>query len=471
MEPPAPPTGALAGVALPSYERVSFSRQFLVVCTVLLAGGMLVIGYWIALEIERSAVRRAAAVAAVYVESILVTELQALQAGDARAQQALNRIFNEGPLARKVVRFKLWDSAGRVIYSNDASQIGQQVPVAGPLAAAFAGEMQAHMSSLTEHEHLAERVRWHRLLEVYVPVRAHASAPVTVVAEFYHSTHNIDADIRAAQWRSWALVAVATLAIFAALYLQVRRANSTIDQQRHDLRRQLRQLRLSFAENERMRRQLREAGAATTALNEEFLHRVAADLHDAPAQTLAFALMRIDELVTASPDSAELRDIRDALGSSLKDLRNIASGLGMPGIESLSLVATARRALREFERHSGAVVQADIDDAAVDAALATRITVYRLLQESLTNSHKHAHGEVPHCSVRVDGAWVQVEVSDAGGGFDPQLARRSGRLGLIFMEERVRLLGGSFSLVTAPGRGTTISARLPLQLQDSHHGI
>ena len=117
----------------------------------LLAGGMLVIGYWIALEIERSAVRRAAAVAAVYVESILVTELQALQAGDARAQQALNRIFNEGPLARKVVRFKLWDSAGRVIYSNDASQVGQQVQVAGPLAAAFAGEMQAHMSSLTEH--------------------------------------------------------------------------------------------------------------------------------------------------------------------------------------------------------------------------------------------------------------------------------------------------------------------------------
>ena len=66
---------------------------------------------------------------------------------------------------------------------------------------------------------------------------------------------------------------------------------------------------------------------------------------------------------------------------------------------------------------------------------------------------------------------MQVEVSDAGGGFDPQLARRSGRLGLIFMEERVRLLGGSFSLVTAPGRGTTISARLPLQLQDSHHGV
>ncbi|MBN8487429.1 MAG: hypothetical protein J0M20_06865 [Burkholderiales bacterium] len=462
------PTGAAVAVGLPSFDRVSFSRQFLVVCTLLLAVGMLVVGTWISHEIEHSAVRRAAAVAGVYVESILASEVQGLTQSPGsplvdQATQTLDRIFIHGPLARKVVRFKLWSPQGQLLYSSQSQQIGQQVPVQGPLAAALRGELQAHMSELTEHEHVDERVLWHRLLEVHVPVRASPQAPVTAVAEFYHSTHNIDADIREAQWRSWALVAVATLAIFTALYLQVRRANDTIGQQRHDLRRQLQQLSLAFAENERMRLRLREAGAATTALNEQFLHRVAADLHDAPAQTLAYALMRIDELVTASPEQPELRTIRDALAQSLKDLRNIASGLGMPGIESLTLDATVRRALRDFERQSGASVQAELAIEGDEAALATRITIYRVLQESLTNSHRHAPGERPQVRVRSDAGWVEVSVSDQGGGFDPLQARQAGRLGLHFMEERVQLLGGRFALVTAPGQGTLIRAALPLQ--------
>jgi signal transduction histidine kinase len=460
--------GVASGAGLPSFDRVSFSRQFLAVCTLLLAAGMLVVGTWISHEIEHSAVRRAAAVAAVYVESILASEVQGLlQHPDAplddAARQTLDRIFIHGPLARKVVRFKLWSPQGRVLYSSHANQVGQQVPVQGPLAAALGGELQAHMSALSEHEHVDERILWRRLLEVHVPMRVSPQAPVTAVAEFYHATHNIDADIREAQWRSWVLVAMATLAIFTALYLQVRRANDTIGQQRHDLRWQLQQLTVAFAENERMRLRLREAGAATTALNEQFLHRVAADLHDAPAQTLAYALMRIDELVLSSPEQAELGAIRDALAISLKDLRNIASGLGMPGIESLSLEATVRRALRDVERQTGATARAQLAIGDHEAALATRITIYRVLQESLGNSHRHAPGECPLVQVRCTADWVDITVSDEGGGFDPQQARQAGRLGLHFMEERVQLLGGRFELATAPGRGTTIHAALPLQ--------
>lgn len=463
-----------------SFERVSFSRQFFLTVSVLLAGGMAVIGAWLAMEIERSAVSRAAAVSAVYVESIIAAQLRdtpgvATLPGETHV--ALDRIFNEGPLRRKVVRFKLWDGTGTIRYSSDHAQLGRSFPVVGMLAAAFAGQLQARISRLEEHDNLAERERWQRLLEVYVPVRAGPRDEIVAVAEFYHATENLDREIRGAQWRSWALVAAAALAVYLLLFGLVRRANDTILHQRDDLRDQLRQLRVAFEENKGMRQRLEEAGAATTALNERFLHRVAADLHDGPAQTLAFALMRFDEQVEACQDCAgsgasaapELCAIRGALRSSLDDLRNIAAGLGMPGIVALSLAETARRAVRDFERRAELKIEAVIDDSLRDASLATRITVYRLLQESLSNSARHAPGGRPRVRVWQEDGQVRVEVADQGAGFDQAEVACSERMGLAFMQERVRLLGGTFELDTAPGRGTRIRASLPCSTEAATH--
>jgi signal transduction histidine kinase len=463
-----------------NFERVSFTRQFLLVSSAVLVLGMAIVGTWLGMEIERSAVNRAAAVAAVYVESILAAQLRHAS-GDglskAETHDALDRIFNDGPLRRKVVRFKLWDVTGVIRYSSDHAQLGQRFPVDGLLAAAFAGSVEARISDLDEAEHEAERGQWQRLLEVYVPVRMTPESAVIAVAEFYHATENIDRDIRSAQQRSWVLVTVATLAIFLLMLVQVRRANDTILQQRNDLQRQLHQLRAAFADNERMRARLGEAGAATTALNEQFLHRVAADLHDGPAQTLAFALMRFDELTGTNQSCAlrgdgtspELLAIHGALRSSLDDLRNIAAGLGVPGIAELSLADTARRAVRDFARQSALKVEAEVDPSLQHASLATKITVYRLLQESLSNSWRHAPGETPHVRVWRDAGQVLVEVVDHGTGFDPQAVAQSGRLGLAFMQERVRLLGGVFELEAAPGRGTRICASLPLSSEDAQH--
>lgn len=462
-------------IAVPprSFERVSLSRQFLLISASFLVIGMFVVGAWLSMEIERSAVNRAAAIAAAYVESILVAQLHPTPEGVtmlAGTHEAFDQIFKEGPLARKVVRFKLWDSQGAIIYSSDHAQLGMRHPVEGPLAAAFAGTVQAHVSRLTEADNAAERELWSRLLEVYVPVRADPQSSVVAVAEFYHATQNLDRDIQSAQRRSWMLVAVATLAIILLLFMQVRRANDTILEQRNDLRQKLAQLRAAFAENEQMRLRLGEAGAKTTALNEQFLHRIAADLHDAPAQTLAFALMRIDELADdAVTAKQELLAIRAALRSSLDDLRDIAAGLSIPGIADLSLAETAQRAVRDFDRQSEQKVEADIDEMLDEASLATKITVYRLLQESLANSKQHAPGGRLRVHVWHDAGQVHVEVADAGSGFDPQQAAHSGRLGIAFMQERVRLLGGVFAIDSAPGRGTRIHASMPIFGDEGTH--
>lgn len=463
------------------FSRLSFSRQFMLAIIAVLLIGMAIIGTWMGRQIENSAVNRAAAIAAVYVESILAAQLhdwsKVGEVGGA-THAVLDRIFIDGPLRRKVLSFKLWDVDGRIIYSSDHAQLGQHFQIETKLAAAFAGTVQARISDLHEADNVPEQERWPQLLEVYVPVRTDANGKIIAVAEFYHSMESLGREIHTAQQRSWLLVAVATVAIYLVLLSLVRRANTTILDQQRDLRQQLQQLRVLLDENDRMRERLSAAGASTTALNEEFLHRIAADLHDGPAQTMAFALMRFDELAEAysahelaQGDTAQdLKAVHGALQSSLRDVRNIAAGLAIPGIADLSLGDTARRAVHDFERISGLVVRLNIDDPLGEAALAIKITLYRLLQESLTNSWRHAQGDAPQVHIHQSAGQIGVEITDQGIGFDLQVAAKSGRLGLALMRERVRLLGGTFEIDSAPRRGTHICATIPLSKEDTLHG-
>ena len=461
-------------------NRLSFSHQFLLAIVTVLTIGMLVIGSWISHLIETNAVNRTAAISAVYLESMSVAQLHDWPHNgvlDDATHEELDQIFVDGPLRRAVLRFKLWDASGRIVYSNDHAQIGHVFPVKGRLADAFTGTIQAQISNLKEIDNLPEEISWNQLLEIYVPVRSTSDGRIFAVAEFYLSVVNLRKEILAAQQRSWGLVALSTVAVYLLLYGLVRRANNTINEQQRDLRNQLQRLHSVLDENDRMREQLREAGLSTTALNEEFLLRIAADLHDGPAQTIAFALMRFDEFAVTchgcisseGETPRELGSIQSALQSSLRDVRKISSGLAVPGMSELSLSDTARRAVRDFERQTGQTVQTEIDEALGKAPLAVKITVYRLLQESLTNCWRHAPGGSPQVRVKKHDREVVLTITDHGAGVDPQAAAIGGRLGLAFMRERVRLLGGIFEIDSAPGRGTRISARLPLSTDEVIH--
>ncbi len=353
--------------------RLSFSRQFMLAIIAVLTIGMLVIGSWIGHLIETNALNRTAAISAVYLESMSAAQLHEWPRDgtvDSETHNELDRIFVDGPLHREVLRFKLWDTHGRIDYSNDHAQIGHVFPVTGRLAAAFEGKVQAQISDLNEIDNLPEQINWDQLLEIYVPIRSTNDGKVFAVAEFYLSVDKLKHDIRAAQQRSWALVSLSTFAIYLLLYNLVSRASNTINVQQRDLRQQLQQLHTALDENDRMREQLREAGVSTTALNEEFLLRIAADLHDGPAQTIAFALMRFDEFAATCRGSAlsqgevgqDLIRIQSALQSALRDVRKISSGLAIPGMTEMSLEDTARRAVSDFERLSKQTVQTEIDE-------------------------------------------------------------------------------------------------------------
>jgi hypothetical protein len=442
---------------------------------------MVALGCWLQWQVEVAVVKRTTALAAVYVEGIIAAHLRSsaleLPLDDATRGE-FDRQFRNGPLRREVVSVKLWGEDGTVLYSSDSSQTGLRFPVGARLAAAFGGTVQASLSRLQDPDNVPERRHSDRLMEIYVPVHADGSGPVALVAEFYHSTESLSREVAAATLRGWLLVVATTAATFVLLWGMVRRADRTISEQQRDLRDQLQQLRASLEENERMRRQLREAGERAAALNEQFLHRVAADLHDGPAQDLALALMRLEALAETDDDGAlakestrqDFHTIRGALAAGLDELRAIARGLGNPGLEPLTLSDTVRRAVRNHERRSGKHVALEIDAGPEEAPLAVKTTLYRLLQESLANGWVHAEGRGQRVRFRRGGDSLQVEVSDEGPGFDAGLDYSSaGRFGLAFMQQRVSMLGGRFEIDSAPGRGTRITATIPMSLREAIH--
>ena len=146
------------------------------------------------------------------------------------------------------------------------------------------------------------------------------------------------------------------------------------------------------------------------ALNEQFLRNIATDLHDGPGQGLALASMRIEALGDVCGNcehsigrdgnvSEEFRTVQLALQAALADLRAILRGLQLPEIEHLSLAETLQRAADDHRRKTGVVVPLSFGDTPDPAPLPVRITLFRVLQESLANGFRHGGGRNQRVSV------------------------------------------------------------------------
>jgi signal transduction histidine kinase len=104
----------------------------------------------------------------------------------------------------------------------------------------------------------------------------------------------------------------------------------------------------------------------------------------------------------------------------------------------------------------------------VDRSLPEDITLclYRVAQESLRNIGKHASATAVSVTLTGEGNEVALEIQDIGNGFELEEVRRKGGLGLVSMDERVRLVDGAFSIQSEPGKGTRVEVRIPLRGDD-----
>ena len=454
------------------FERLNLSVQFLLFSLVILLAGMGSIGFWIQQEIKQVVTHRNAEVTALYVNSFLAPHLQDFEADAAFSSSDLE-VFDElltgTALGRDVVSFKLWSVDGIILYSHQVDLIG--LAFAHPeLEQALGGDLVAELSDLSKPDNVYERAQWDSLIETYAPV-TDENGQVVAVAEFYQDPEQLLSDIGRAQTRSWLFVGAATLIMYLLLVTRVRRVSNTIESQRNELEGNVTRLRDLLSTNKKLQDRMQAAAGRTTALNEQYLHRISADLHDGPAQNLALALLRLeglDEASTAARGEGKLEDLEDlttvrsSLDSALKDIRSIANGLRLPEIDGRSLTETAVRVLKEFERATGREVEIRTEDVPHSAPLPLKITVYRVLQEALANSFRHGDAASHAVTLTANGSALDLQIVDDGAGFDPESVTGDGALGLIGMRERVEMLGGRFEVAGRTPTGTDIRVSLPL---------
>jgi signal transduction histidine kinase len=198
-------------------------------------------------------------------------------------------------------------------------------------------------------------------------------------------------------------------------------------------------------------------------------------LHDGPAQDLSLALLELDNVIVAcgeipAADSCaqQLESIQQSVRRALQEIRTTSVGLMLPQLGNLTLAETVRHAVRAHERRTGVRIDAQLGPLPVNAPLATKIAVYRVVQESLTNGVRHAGGIGQEVQIDADDSIVTVRVTDHGSGFDATRVLASDEhMGLVGMRERVESLGGMLVIESSPGYGTSVIARLPLESEPS----
>lgn len=379
-------------------------------------------------------------------------------------------------MGKQIVTFRVWDPSGKVVYSTDQTTLGKTFPITEGLALAIQGEVSSEISQLENEENVPERAIRSELLETYSPVRLSGTNQVIAVAEFYQTVDALNQEVALAQRRSWLVVGSATLIIYLLLAGFVRRASDTIELQRTTLNDQISRLTELLSQNKELHDRVRRAAGSVATLNERLLRRIGSELHDGPSQDLGLVLLKLDAVIgrceqgQAAPTLVdELTSIQSSLQNAQKEIRAISTGLSLPQLAELSLQETVIRAVRTHERRTGSRVKLDLALMPEQAALPVKITVYRVLQESLNNAYRHAGGTDQQIRVFMDGDLLAIEVSDQGPGFVVQpLAAINGHLGLTGMRERVESLGGYFSVTSEIGKGTQVMARLSLQAEEGN---
>lgn len=201
---------------------------------------------------------------------------------------------------------------------------------------------------------------------------------------------------------------------------------------------------------------------------DEERRRIARELHDETGQSLAALLVGL-RAITDMAVPPEVRPValrlRDIAAHTVDDVRRLARGLHPAVLDDQGLAAAARRYVGDYVRSFGTSLDfaaGDLDSPRL--APLTAATMYRLLQETLTNVARHARARKVAVELKRDESALELLVRDDGVGFEVSRAHDAvsgGRLGLRGMRERVTLLGGSIEIESRLGQGTVVRARIP----------
>jgi signal transduction histidine kinase len=402
----------------------------------------------------------------------LILELRTNDRFSNAAIENLDNLVRRGLIAKQVVSIKIWKTNGTVVFSTDRDIIGKKFEVEDALKSAVNGEIGTEYGELLAAENIYERTLNKKLIEIYVPMVEDETGRVFAVSEFYVDADALPGDLKKRYFKSWIVVGLVTLAMLLPLYFIVRRGDKTINSQEVAIRKRVVELSGLLSENRELNTKVEQANRNSANVNERFLNRLGADLHDGPVQMLAVAVLWLDSLSEKKSRSAkEKKDdydnvqlIRSTINDALREVRSLATGLVLPELANSSLIETLRLVVDAHKMRTKTSVELDCKTLPEVYSATLNDTIYRFVQEGLNNSFRHAAGRGQRVTTKIEDEVLIVEVADTGEGFNigkaPSLPLH---LGLSGMRNRITAIGGKFEILSSKGKGTILRARIPLE--------
>jgi signal transduction histidine kinase len=360
--------------------------------------------------------------------------------GDAAAIDRFDRSALDRLLVDDVLRIKIWDADGTILYSDRTELIGATYPLGDDeLEVLRDGGTDAELSDLARPENRFERELGGDLLEVYTRIRAPEGDPL--LFEAYLGVDQIR-ESRAQVLGRFLPITIGSLLALVALSTPLLVLLSR---------------RLSRAARERER--LLEA--AVRASDDERL-RIARDLHDGVVQDLAGSSMALSTVAARAGEGErhELEDIGRSLRVSMRALRSLLVEIYPPDLHAAGIAAALDDLVAPLAA-SGIVVDVDVSGDE-DASRSAVALVWRAAQEAVRNVARHAGARRMSLTVHRHLDVLVLEVVDDGVGFDPASVAGEDRFGLRGTASLVGEHGGTMEVESAPGAGTTVRVEVPL---------
>jgi two-component system sensor histidine kinase DegS len=208
------------------------------------------------------------------------------------------------------------------------------------------------------------------------------------------------------------------------------------------------------------------------AQENERMH-LARQMHDGPAQSLTNLILQAEiceRLFDTDADQAraELAHLKEAVNSTFQKTYNFIFDLRPMMLDDLGLVPTLKRYISGFQEKNNLQTQLTVLGKERRLAPYTEVTIFRGVQELLSNAHRHAHSNRVQVMLDMEGPVIRASVEDDGAGFDvtevlAAASQQRGGLGIAALQERVEMLGGTLAFDSVVGKGTKVTMKLPAE--------
>jgi len=224
-------------------------------------------------------------------------------------------------------------------------------------------------------------------------------------------------------------------------------------------------------EEKRMKENLRFYLQQVTRAQEEERKRIARELHDDTIQALVVLSRQLDDLASkakglSKDEKLQLEILWQQTNTIMEGMRRLSQDLRPATLDRLGLLPALEWLASDVEKHSGITVEVKTAGAERRVAPEAELVLFRIVQEALRNVWRHSEATSAQVTVEFYDNKTRMTVKDDGKGFNLRSSMgdltKDGRLGLAGMQERARLLGGSFKLESEPGKGTTVTIEAPI---------